>query len=123
MFKSENSPVVIHVKVEVVQIVKDDAALDAVDGPEVILDLMLVFAHLGIVVAAAAAAAVAAAVHAVVVVVVVSHGHAVAGGGGAHLVHRRRDGRLESKRRLSEMFQGELGDSSAATLVVVNTWN
>jgi len=114
--------VVIHVKVEVVQIVKDDAALDAVDGPEVILDLMLVFAHLGIVVAAAAAAAVAAAVHAAVVVVV-SHGHAVAGGGGAHLVHRRRDGRLESKRRLSQMFQGELGDSSAATLVVVNTWN
>ena len=112
---------VIHVKVEVVQIVKDDAALDAVDGPEVILDLMLVFAHLGIVVAAAAAAAIAAAVHAVVVVV--SHGHAVAGGGGAHLVHRRRDGRLESKRRLSQMFQGELGDSSAATLVVVNTWN
>ncbi len=84
---------VIHVKVEVVQIVKDDAALDAVDGPEVILDLMLVFAHLGIVVAAAAAA-VTAAVH-VVVVVVVGHGHAVAGGG-AHLVHRRRDGRLES---------------------------
>ncbi len=112
---------VIHVQVEVVQIVKDDAALDAVDGPEVILDLMLVFAHLGIVVAAAAAAAVAAAVH--TVDVVVSHGHAVAGGGGAHLVHRRRDGRLESKSRLGEMFQGELGDSSAATLVVVNTWN
>ena len=39
-------PVVVHVNVEVLQIAQEGVAFDAVQGPEVVLDLSLVFAHL-----------------------------------------------------------------------------
>jgi len=38
-------PVVVHVHVEVVKVGQHARALDAVDRPEVVLDLVLVFAH------------------------------------------------------------------------------
>jgi len=38
-------PVVVHVHVEVVQVGQHAGALDAVDRPEVVLDLVLVLAH------------------------------------------------------------------------------
>ena len=102
---------IVHVNVEVVQIVKDGATLDTIDGPQVVLDLMLIFAHLSIVGAAAVAA------------VVVVHGETVVGRGAGLVGHRRRNGRLECEGGLGEMLQRQLGDCSATALVVVNTWH
>lgn len=116
-------PVVIHVNVEVVQIMQDNAALDTVDRPQVVLYLMLVLAHLSVVVAAAVVAgAVAAAVHGQRVATAVAVvGRRRAGLGVA--VDRRRDGRLEGQRRLGEMLQRQFSDSSAILGVVVDSGN
>ena len=39
---------IVHVDVEVVEAGEDSVALDAIDGPKVVLDLVLVLAHGGI---------------------------------------------------------------------------
>ena len=43
-----NSPVIVHVDVEVVQTGEHGVALDAVYGPHVVLDLVLVLADRGV---------------------------------------------------------------------------
>ena len=48
MLVSKDSPVIVHVDVKVVQAGQHGIALDAVDGPHVILYLVLVFAHRGV---------------------------------------------------------------------------